>query len=134
MKEVTRIAAIIIQNKSLLLVKGADKYKEYWTPGGKVKEGESDLDCLQRELSEEINVKVVSSKFFGEYVSPSAYDAGVIYRSRAYLAEIEGKIVPGNEIKGFVWMSRKEFDSNKYPLIPATRDRLVPDLIKKGLF
>jgi len=134
MKEVIRIAAIIIQNKSLLLVKGEDKYKEYWTPGGKVKKGESDLDCLQRELTEEINAKAVSSKFFGEYVSPSLYDAGIVYRSRVYLVEIEGKIVPGNEIKSFVWMSRGEFDSNKYPLIPATRGRIIPDLIKKGLF
>jgi len=134
MGEVIRIAAIIIQDKSLLLVKGEDKYKEYWTPGGKAKSGEADLDCLQRELREEISAKAVSAKFFGEYVSPSLYDVGVVYRSRVYLVEIEGKIIPSNEIKGFVWMSRKEFESNKYPLIPATQGRIIPDLIKKGLF
>jgi len=127
-----RIVAIIVKNHKLLLVKGSEK--EYWTPGGKREEGESDLDCLKRELSEELNVKVVSGKFFREYVAPSPYNADVITESHVYLIEISGKIKTGKEIREFVWMSKQEYKNNKYPLIATTREKIIPDLIKAGYF
>ncbi len=134
MKEKNRVVAIIVKNHKLLLVKGSNRYKEFWTPGGKREEGESDLECLSRELIEELTVKVVSAKFFGEYVDKSAYDTDSITRSNVYLVEISGDINVSKEIKGYTWMSRKEFDEGKYPLTPTTRDRIIPDLIKAGYF
>jgi len=127
-----RIAAIIIKNHKILLVKGSAK--EYWTPGGKREEGESDLGCLKRELSEELNLKLVSAKFFGEYSAPSFYNANTISESHIYLAKVTGKIKTGNEIKKYAWMSKQAYKNNKYPLITATRDGVIPDLIKAGYF
>lgn len=51
------IAALIQQeDKVLLCRRGSDqKLPGYWEfPGSKVEEGESDCDCLQRELFEEL--------------------------------------------------------------------------------
>jgi len=111
MKERIRIAAIIVKNHKLLLVKGSDKYKEYWTPGGKKEDEESDVDALNRELDEEIHVKVVSAKFFGEYVAKSAYEPDIIMRSRVYITTVSGDIEVGKEIQSYVWMTREEFDN-----------------------
>ena len=134
MKERIRIVAIVIQNHKLLLVKGLDKYKEFWTPGGKREEGESDLECLKRELDEEINVKVTSAKFFGEYTSKSPYHEDVLTISRVYIVDISGEIKVAKEIQGYVWMSRKEFEEGKYPLIAITQEKIIPDIIKAGHF
>ena len=120
MKERIRIVAIIVQNNKLLLVKGSDTYKEFWTPGGKREEGEPDLDCLKRELKEEINVKVLDAKFFGEYKSLSPYKKELLTISRIYLVQISGEIQAAKEIKKHAWMTKKEFEEQKYPLITVT--------------
>jgi 8-oxo-dGTP diphosphatase len=51
---IREIAALIQQDKVLLYRRDSDqKLPGYWEfPGGKVEEGESDCDCLQRELFE----------------------------------------------------------------------------------
>ncbi len=85
----TRIAGIIIQDKKILMLKGKG-YKELWTPGGKIEEGESDEDCLKRELKEEIGVDLIESKFFGEYKGMSFYNPEVIYNQRVYIATVGG--------------------------------------------
>lgn len=59
----TRIAAIIIKDKKLLLLKGKG-YKELWTPGGKIELGESDEECLKRELKEEIIPDLIKQRIF----------------------------------------------------------------------
>jgi len=134
MIERIRVAAIIIQGHNLLLVKGSDKYKEFWTPGGKLEAGESELECLKRELDEEINVKVVSAKFFGEYAEKAPYAENVLSISRVYIVSISGKIKTAKEIQGYVWMTRKEFEAEKYPLVAATGKKIIPDIIKAGYF
>ena len=134
MIERTRVVAIIIQNHKLLLVKGSDKYKEYWTPGGKREEGESDIEALRRELDEEINVKITSTKFFGEYTAKSPYEKDRIIISRVYVVTISGDIKVAKEIQNHVWMTKKDFEEEKYPLITTTRQRIIPDIIKAGYF
>ena len=85
----TRIAGIIIQNGEILMLKGK-RYKELWTPGGKLEEGESDESCLKRELKEEIGVDLINSKFFGEYPGKSFYNPEIVYDQRVYIVTIEG--------------------------------------------
>jgi len=124
-----RVAAIIIQNNKLLMVK-SDKFKELWTPGGKLEPGESDIACLTRELKEEIDVKLVSAKFFKEYTCPSPYFPNTITTNRIYLATISGVPTPGHEIHQVIWLSRDDIQNKKYPTIKIYEDEMFPDLIK----
>ncbi|MDO8537508.1 MAG: NUDIX domain-containing protein [archaeon] len=134
MKEKTRIVAIIIQNNSILFVKGSDKYKELWSPGGKPENNETDIECLKRELHEELSVKLVSAKFFKEYIVQSPYATDVMTKSRAYLVDISGKPTPGKEIQSFVWITKKEYEQKKYSLLNVEQNKIIPDLIKSGYF
>jgi 8-oxo-dGTP diphosphatase len=134
MKNIIRIVAIAVKDNRLLLVKGSEKYKEYWTPGGKLEEGESELECLKRELKEELNVKLTSAKFFKEYIGKRPYEEDALSTSRVYIAEISGEIKVGNEIKNHVWMSKDEFNNNKYPLVDITKEKIIPDLIEEKIF
>jgi len=77
----TRITGIVIQDGKILMLKGKG-YKELWTPGGKIEEGESDKDCLKRELKEEIGVNLIDSRLFGEYPRMSFYNPELVYNQR----------------------------------------------------
>lgn len=54
----------------VLLVKG--KSGAWYFPGGKIEEGESDVDALLRELSEELGVKFVGKDF--DFLSEEEHD------------------------------------------------------------
>ena len=89
------IAAAVIEDKKILLV----KKKETWIlPGGKPEKRESDLECLCREISEELSgsqLKPIS--FYGvfEGTSPHKKDIVNIY---VYFATITGNLKPSREI------------------------------------
>lgn len=128
----TRIAAIIIKDSKLLMLKGKG-FGELWTPGGKIEVGETEEDCLRRELNEEIGVEIISLKFFKEYAGPSFYHENQITRQRIYIVSISGHIQPDAEIEDFVWLKKEDFEKKKFPMIPITEEEIVPDIIKAGL-
>ncbi len=65
MKKIQVVAAVIIngQGKYLCVQRGANKYDyihEKWEfPGGKIEEGETHIDALKRELSEELDIEII---------------------------------------------------------------------------
>lgn len=67
--------AIIFFNEKILVVQRSDKMKlplKWEFPGGKLEEGESEIDCIKREIKEEINIEIdVINK-----ISNSIYDYG----------------------------------------------------------
>ena len=68
-KHYTVSAAIIVENKKILCVqRNKGKYDyisyKYEFPGGKLEEGESEVDALKREIAEELTLKIdVTEKF-----------------------------------------------------------------------
>jgi len=129
-----RVVGIVVKDGNLLLVKGFDKYKEFWTPGGKLDVGESELKCLDREFQEELNVQLVSADFFGKYASPSPYHKNTITIQKVYITKISGTLKPSKEIQSYVWITREDYEKQKYPLIEITHNEIIPDLIKQGYF
>jgi len=132
MESKIRVGAIIIKENKLLMVKGKN-HKELWTPGGKIEDNESEFDCLKRELKEELNVKVVTHKFFNEYKSKSFYHDYLMI-NRIYLVTIKGKLIPSMEIEKFIWLTKEDFLQNKHPMIPVIRDVVLPELISKKVW
>lgn len=133
MKPRTRIAGILIQDNKILMLTGRG-CKELWTPGGKIEEGESDEECLKRELKEEIGVNLITSTFFGEYTGKHFYRPDLISKNRVYIVTIEGKVKPDMEIESFVWFSKEDFETKKYPMITITEEQIIPDLIKAKIW
>ena len=68
-----RVAGIVIQENSILLIQHIKNEKKYWlVPGGGVDWGESLEDALIREYKEETNldIEVKEFLFFSEAISP----------------------------------------------------------------
>ncbi len=129
----TRIAAIIIQNGKLLMLKGKG-HDELWTPGGTLEAGESDEVCLMRELEEEIGVKLSNCKFFKEYKYPAFYRPEQELTERMYISEIEGGLKSNNEIEGAIWVSKGDLENKKFPMIKHDSEKLIPDIIEEGVW
>ena len=133
METETRVAAIIIRDDKILMLRGKG-HEELWTPGGHLEIGESEEKCLKRELKEEIGVNLLKLEFLGIYPGKSFYQPEKTYNQHIYLVEIEGKITPDAEIKDFLWFSKEDFLSKKYPMITNDEEEVIPDLIKRGIW
>lgn len=128
-----RVGAFIIQDKKLLLVSGQN-IPIFWSPGGKIDEGESLEDCLRRELLEELQVGIKSLKFYDHIKIEAAKFGDVNFNpsdNHYYLVEVSGEIKPSSEIDIIRWFSKEDI---KDPMLqPAYRDIIFPKLIKDGL-
>ena len=112
------VTAAIIRNDDKILIarrKKGQKLEGFWEfPGGKIEEGESPQECLQRELHEEFGIESKAGKILTE--SEYHYDHGSI-RLLALETEIlngEIELTVHDEI---VWATAE--DLLDYKLAPA---------------
>ena len=85
-------------------------------------------------MTEEIGVKITSLNFFKEYSGKSFYHANQIIKQKIYIVSISGGIIPGAEIEDFTWLTKEDFEKRKFSMIPITEKKIIPDLIKQGIF
>lgn len=67
--------AIILKDKKILVTQRSEKMKlplKWEFPGGKVEENENEIECVKREIKEEINIEIDILK----KLSNSIYDYG----------------------------------------------------------
>lgn len=89
-KSIRVIASVIARNSKYLVCQRPShkRYGELWEfPGGKIREGETNLDAAQRELGEELGVEVVNA---GKLLF-KAKDPGSQYSIEFVEVEIKGK-------------------------------------------
>lgn len=110
----TAINAAIIQNRRLLLV----RKKDHWIlPGGKPEPNESDLECLCREVKEELSgTQLERINYYGTFDGKTPH-TGDILLARVYFADIKGELISTSaEIVDYAWAR----DISKYNLSDIT--------------
>jgi len=108
------INAAIIKERKILLV----KKKEIWIlPGGKPELEESDLECLCREVREELSgTELKNIKYYKEFEGITPYKRDLL-KAKVYFAEINGSLgLPAAEISAYAWVN----DTNSYNLSDIT--------------
>ena len=94
----TRIQGIIIQDHKILLIRGHEisSGRSFWViPGGGLEAGESDEDCLIREMREETGLEIRAGKLLIEEVLPPKSVYKIL---KSYLClPSGGELNPGSE-------------------------------------
>lgn len=121
------IAAAVLDPRGLLLVSKRAAPDVYYLPGGKPRPGEPPLECLQRELAEELGVRAAAAEPFAEVRAQAALE-GVEMWMTVFLARLTGAPSPAAEIASLRWWPR----DRGLGLAPAVRDCVIPRLQTAG--
>jgi 8-oxo-dGTP diphosphatase len=129
---IDKVGLLTIREGGVLLCRKRHGTQLLILPGGKREAGESSLECLARELREELgDVTAVSPELIGIYTHGAAGDPEKIVRIELYRAELSGEPSAQSEIAELVWFGRAD-DWTR--LAPSLAEAIFPDLIARGLF
>lgn len=89
-----------IKDRKLLMVRDFTRPDVYLTVGGKIEDGETDVECLHREVLEEINCELApeSVKFLKEFEAPAHNKENVRVNIRLFAGELVGEPTPSSEV------------------------------------
>lgn len=122
-----KCAAVILDDSRLLVVRKRNT-AIFISPGGKRERSETEIECLTRELKEELSVRLVGARFFGVYERPSALESGTVKIS-VWIAEVEGQCVPSSEIEELLWITA----GSTVPVGSVFSECVIPALVRDGL-
>ena len=133
MKTIRVVAAIIRDtNKNgepiiFATQRGYGEFKDGWEfPGGKIEEGETPQDALQREIMEELNTEIK----VGELIDTIEYDYPTFHLSMdCFWAEVVSGEIVLKEHEAAKWLKKEELDSVEW--LPA--DIALIEEVKKGM-
>jgi 8-oxo-dGTP pyrophosphatase MutT (NUDIX family) len=134
MPDITKVGALILRGDQILFCRKDRDTSKLILPGGRVEAGESDLDCLRRELREELgDVSLERVEYLGTYDDRASFDDPTVVKALR-IALYKGKLVgtprPSAEIAELVWFGP---DSDRRSLTPICINRILPDLIVRGI-
>ena len=124
MAMIDKVGGIIIKNKKVLVVrkKTKENFPEFIIPGGKRETGETDVETLQREIQEEVNLKVVKAEYVDEYEDIAIFEK----------VPIVVEVNVDNEIKEFCWID-KDYKKNGIKVASILEKFVLPELIRRKL-
>lgn len=127
---IVKCAAIVIWKRRLLVVR---KYgtSVFISPGGKIEKGETQLECLRRELHEEVGLYIDSAEHFGTFKRRSPFESDDI-TVHSWIVTAHGNIEPRAEIEQVMWLRGKDMKGG-VPVASVFAKDVIPELCKKGL-
>jgi 8-oxo-dGTP diphosphatase len=105
------VDALIGDDKGRILVitRGVKPFKGHWClPGGKVEEGERVEAALEREVMEELGVRIGIRELVGVYSDPERDPRGHFVSVAYHATIIGGELATSNEVDDIRWISRDE--------------------------
>jgi 8-oxo-dGTP pyrophosphatase MutT (NUDIX family) len=112
MATIDKIAWILLESGRILSTRSYDK-DIYYLPGGKREFGETDLQTLVREISEELAVTIVpdSAVHIGTFETQAdEHPTGEVVRMTCYSADYLGTPTASSEVDETVWLSYADRD------------------------
>ena len=121
----TAIGAAIIDNGKILLVR---KRQSWILPGGKPESGESDIECLCREVGEELSgTQLDNIRYYRDFEGKTPHKRDIL-RAKVYFADIKEELCqPAAEIVAYEWVN----DISRYNLSEIT-SKIVDSLRRDG--
>ncbi|MGG6313351.1 NUDIX hydrolase [Paenibacillus macerans] len=109
---IDKIAWISLREGRLLGVRSKGKELFYF-PGGKREPGETDAETLQREIHEELSVRIKPETidYFATFEAQAdGKPEGVLVKMTCYYADYDGELQPASEIEELAWLGYADRD------------------------
>jgi len=123
------VSSCLIKKKNKILITSRPKGKFlsgfYELPGGKLKKDESFIDCIKREIKEEINLQIHDSEIRNLDLITHKYKKMIIIMMVFIINKWRGKI-RCNENQKIAWIS--PYEIRKFKFLPGSQalfDRLL---------
>lgn len=130
-KIIRKVALSFFRDKKLLMVRSENQQEVFYSLGGTVEAGESDEQCLVREVLEEVGCEVdkASLKFMKEFEDVAHGRKNTLVNIRVYEGDLLGEPQPSSEIVEIAY-----FDSSVDPkhLSQIAKTKIFPWLKEKG--
>lgn len=134
MADFNKIGLLIIRDDALMLCRKRHSTSKLILPGGCIEPGESAEQCMTREIQEELgDVTAKNVEYVETYEDIAASDDPSVVKTVEivlYKGNIIGNPVASSEIAELVWFGQ---DSDLSQLSPILINKIIPDLIAKGL-
>lgn len=130
MADINKIAGMCIRDKKLLVVRDRGETM-FFALGGKMEQAETELECLQREIMEEIGCEPINPKHMETFEGRN-HDNTKSIKMICYTCELKGTIQPCSEIEEIAWID-KEYKNKGIKIASILEIYVIPYLIKKGL-
>jgi 8-oxo-dGTP diphosphatase len=129
-----KVGLLAMRDGKILLCRKKHTTSLLILPGGCREPGESAIDCLTRELREELEDVVVSApELVGVYTDRAAGPETVppkTVRIELYRGELIGEPVARSEIAELVWFGERD---DRFQLAPSIANNILPDLLARGI-
>lgn len=107
---IDKVAWVRVEDGRVLCARSRGK-DAFYLPGGKREPGESDLECLCREIAEELGVRLRAEtvRAFDVVEAPAhGRAAGTLVRTACYAADYDGILAASAEIEEFAWLAHDD--------------------------
>lgn len=125
-----RVQCLILQDNKILFVKDIHA-SHYYPPGGSIDEGEDHTQAMDRELQEELCLRLQNAEYYFSYDEHNIVH-NLPQREHNYFVTITGEPRPASEVEDFRWVTWQEVTEGAYILPPAMYDMLMVRLHEDG--
>lgn len=130
MRLIHKAGLLLVRDGRMLLCRKRGRIGKLILPGGKFEHNETAIECLQREIREELgDVLLDSLQSVGVYEDAAA-ESGKHIRVELFSGRIEGSPTANSEIRELVWFGETDERSQ---LAPSLVNKIIPDLIARRL-
>jgi 8-oxo-dGTP diphosphatase len=134
MADYDKVGLLTIREGKILLCRKKHTTALLILPGGRREPGETSIECLVRELHEELgDVNAHSLEYLGTYTDRAAgSESGPpkTVQIELYRGELIGEPQAHAEIKELVWFGPHDVRTQ---LSPSLANKILPDLISRGI-
>ena len=121
---------LVVQDNRILLCRKRHTTSLLILPGGKIEPDEPVIRCVEREIREELgDVSAPFVRYVGTYQDQAAGLPDEIVEIVLFEGDLHGEPHPQAEIAELVWFGAND---DRALLSPSIRNRILPDLIKRG--